>query len=268
MVGREPQQWHVPWKYNAVPAAISRFKEVCHTRALVSVCGIFAAHIPCLHKWLSTVIAHHSSSYCQCLQSYSALTALMGNCLASQICDFGKSLHLDAPTAMIKGEYGTITYMAEVLEHGHMSKAADVYSFGVLLWAVSSCTAGGWRHCGAVIVWLQFVLLWPACQSLYVYLSWPHDCMKGRGRVLAVHGLRACTNALLYMASTFQFARAAYLACWHVVGCVQMYTSSRPWPNLSHAQVLAAVVVAKLKLVFPSDSMNDEFKVRPLVCQC
>jgi serine/threonine protein kinase len=39
---------------------------------------------------------------------------------------------------------GTITHMPpETLEHGIISKAADVYSFGVLLWQVGGCPGGG-----------------------------------------------------------------------------------------------------------------------------
>ena len=65
---------------------------------------------------------------------------------------------------LLYGVTGTLTHMPpEVLEHGVTSKAADVYSFGVLLWQVG---AGGLQdtawgvagHCLAVGVgWQRFV---------------------------------------------------------------------------------------------------------------
>ena len=35
---------------------------------------------------------------------------------------------------------GTLTHMApEVIMRGHVSKAADVYAFGIMMWEVSMC---------------------------------------------------------------------------------------------------------------------------------
>ena len=54
----------------------------------------------------------------------------------TKVSDFGLSRLLPdhSPKLGSQGEYtGTITHMApELLEHGGMSRAADVYSFGIL----------------------------------------------------------------------------------------------------------------------------------------
>ncbi|KAI8472537.1 MAG: kinase-like domain-containing protein [Monoraphidium minutum] len=54
---------------------------------------------------------------------------------SAKLSDFGLSRSMDHHSKIQTATYGTITHMApEVLEHGMVSKAADVYSFGVLLW--------------------------------------------------------------------------------------------------------------------------------------
>ena len=56
-----------------------------------------------------------------------------------QICDFGKSRVLGPQGILTTGSYATVTHMApEVLARGELSRAGDVYSFGVLLWAMCS----------------------------------------------------------------------------------------------------------------------------------
>ena len=49
---------------------------------------------------------------------------------------------------------GTLTHMApEVIMKGHVSKAADVYAFGIMLWEVSCvqyCTP--WLHCSCAML--------------------------------------------------------------------------------------------------------------------
>ncbi len=68
---------------------------------------------------------------------------------ARQVADFGQSHSLDATAALRINTYGTVTHMApEVLLRGVSSKAADVFSFGVLLWALltSSRPWAGLRH--------------------------------------------------------------------------------------------------------------------------
>ncbi|GIL45404.1 hypothetical protein Vafri_2654 [Volvox africanus] len=57
--------------------------------------------------------------------------------LQAKVGDFGLSFRLEEPEAthVTKGQLGSITHMApEVLLHGHVSKASDVYSFGILLY--------------------------------------------------------------------------------------------------------------------------------------
>ncbi|GIL72275.1 hypothetical protein Vretimale_424 [Volvox reticuliferus] len=57
--------------------------------------------------------------------------------LQAKVGDFGLSFRLEEPEAthVTKGQLGSITHMApEVLLHGRVSKASDVYSFGILLY--------------------------------------------------------------------------------------------------------------------------------------
>lgn len=59
-----------------------------------------------------------------------------GRGLTAKVADFGLSVSLDSNQTHASSIYqGTITHMApEVLMNGRVSKAADVYSFGILLW--------------------------------------------------------------------------------------------------------------------------------------
>lgn len=54
----------------------------------------------------------------------------------AKVSDFGLSLKMDSQETHISEMYqGTMAYMApEVLLHGHQSKAADMYSFGICMW--------------------------------------------------------------------------------------------------------------------------------------
>eukprot|EP00775_Hariotina_reticulata_P009524 gene9524-9688_t len=57
----------------------------------------------------------------------------------AKVADFGLARPLNHGSKVITKTYGTLTHMPpEVLEHGLTSRAADVYSFGVLLWQMVS----------------------------------------------------------------------------------------------------------------------------------
>ncbi|KAF6260605.1 hypothetical protein COO60DRAFT_1700220 [Scenedesmus sp. NREL 46B-D3] len=72
----------------------------------------------------------------------------------AKISDFGLSATLlDGATHRSTASMGTITHMApEVLRSGHMSAAADVYSFGIMMWEVyTNAQAHQGLHSGAVV---------------------------------------------------------------------------------------------------------------------
>lgn len=74
---------------------------------------------------------------CSCSCSNDASAVLGGRGFVAKISDFGLSRPLEQKSKVITKTYGTITHMPpELLEQGIISKAADVYSFGVLLWQV------------------------------------------------------------------------------------------------------------------------------------
>lgn len=55
-----------------------------------------------------------------------------------KVADFGLSRAIDASTEGIKtNTIGTVTHMPpELLMRGYLSNAADVYSFGMLMWEI------------------------------------------------------------------------------------------------------------------------------------
>lgn len=60
-------------------------------------------------------------------------------CAAAQVSDFGLARDLDILSKIETKTTGTVTHMApEVLAKGVVSKAADCFSFGVLLWEMAS----------------------------------------------------------------------------------------------------------------------------------
>ncbi|WIA33471.1 hypothetical protein OEZ86_006600 [Tetradesmus obliquus] len=72
----------------------------------------------------------------------------------AKISDFGLAATLlDGATHRSTASMGTITHMApEVLRSGHMSTAADVYSFGIMMWEVyTNQQAHQGLHYGAVV---------------------------------------------------------------------------------------------------------------------
>ncbi|EFJ51656.1 hypothetical protein VOLCADRAFT_116305 [Volvox carteri f. nagariensis] len=67
--------------------------------------------------------------------------------LQAKVGDFGLSFRLEEPEAthVTKGQLGSITHMApEVLVHGRVSKASDVYSFGILLYELYTGQQAYW----------------------------------------------------------------------------------------------------------------------------
>ena len=72
---------------------------------------------------------------------------------AGQVSDFGLSRVLDGESCYTK-TYGTVTHMPpELMLNGCMTKAADVYSFGVLLWELYTGQRpwAGLRHAKIVV---------------------------------------------------------------------------------------------------------------------
>lgn len=59
-----------------------------------------------------------------------------GRGFIAKVCDFGLSFALEsAATHVSQAWQGTLTHMApEIMLHGQMGKAADVYAFGITLW--------------------------------------------------------------------------------------------------------------------------------------
>eukprot|EP00798_Chlamydomonas_sp_ICE-L_P025631 gene25631-11289_t len=61
--------------------------------------------------------------------------------IAVAISDFGLSVALDVNYTIKACNYGTLTHMPpETLVQGTISKATDVYSFGVLMWQMYTCS--------------------------------------------------------------------------------------------------------------------------------
>lgn len=87
--------------------------------------------------------------------SADASASLAGRGYAAKVSDFGLSRVLEHKSKVVTKTYGTITHMPpELLEKGIASKAADVYSFGVLLWQVG----------GRIGVYCSIVLRVVVCQ--------------------------------------------------------------------------------------------------------
>ncbi|GFH12221.1 protein kinase domain-containing protein, partial [Haematococcus lacustris] len=70
------------------------------------------------------------------------------SCYTAKVCDFGLSRFLDGPNQshISNARQGTPFYISpEVLHQGIMSKDADVFSYGVLLWEMW-CGRPPWRN--------------------------------------------------------------------------------------------------------------------------
>ena len=67
-------------------------------------------------------------------QPFCMQTPVDTSCNALQVADFGLS-RLASSTTVDTDTYGTVTHMPpELLMEGKLTKSADVYAFGVLLW--------------------------------------------------------------------------------------------------------------------------------------
>jgi serine/threonine protein kinase len=99
--------------------------------------------------------------------------------------DFGLSRNMDVQTRVETRTYGTITHMApEVLRANIVSKAADVYSFGVILWEM----AAGCR------AWVGAPPPSLACSSFMRFLP---PCRADSSGAWLVHRLSSAPSALL-----------------------------------------------------------------------
>ncbi|GIL62465.1 hypothetical protein Vafri_16694 [Volvox africanus] len=77
------------------------------------------------------------------LKSVSGNPASLGRrcSVIAKVSDFGLSLRIDNDATHVSNMYqGTTAFMApELLLHGRVSKASDVYSFGILMWELYTC---------------------------------------------------------------------------------------------------------------------------------
>ncbi|GLI71292.1 hypothetical protein VaNZ11_016413 [Volvox africanus] len=77
------------------------------------------------------------------LKSVSGNPASLGRrcSVIAKVSDFGLSLRIDNDVTHVSNMYqGTTAFMApELLLHGRVSKASDVYSFGILMWELYTC---------------------------------------------------------------------------------------------------------------------------------
>ncbi|WIA09457.1 hypothetical protein OEZ85_008858 [Tetradesmus obliquus] len=117
------------------------------TLKLLATAAEIAAGMLHLH---SQGIVHGDLSGFNVLLSSADPSAAVGQRgFVAKVADFGLSRTLTHGSKVVTKTYGTITHMPpEMLEHGICSKAADVYSFGVLLFqmAASSRAWAGLSH--------------------------------------------------------------------------------------------------------------------------
>ncbi|MEW5300051.1 MAG: hypothetical protein WDW36_003011 [Sanguina aurantia] len=100
-----------------------------------------------------------------------------GRGFVAKIADFGLARDLDVRTKIQTRTYGTLTHMPpETLSKGFISKATDIYSFGVLLWQMMTGSRpwSGQNHVQIVVLVAQRkrMLQFPAgTMPLYVQLA-------------------------------------------------------------------------------------------------
>eukprot|EP00798_Chlamydomonas_sp_ICE-L_P025632 gene25632-11290_t len=87
-------------------------------------------------------IVHGDLSGWNCLLSSAGSTARVGGRnFVAKISDFGLSVALDVNSTIKACNYATLAHMPpEALLQGTISKATDVYSFGVLMWQMYTCS--------------------------------------------------------------------------------------------------------------------------------
>eukprot|EP00878_Enallax_costatus_P015719 GHUV01016470.1.p1 GENE.GHUV01016470.1~~GHUV01016470.1.p1 ORF type:complete len:346 (+),score=111.35 GHUV01016470.1:799-1836(+) len=138
--------------------------------AVVAIAAEIASGMSTLHE--QGIVHGDLSAFNVMLSSADAAASLGSRGFVAKVADFGLSRSLAHTSKIITKTYGTITHMApEVLEHGMVSKAADVYSFGVLLWQMvtGSRAWAGMSHMAVVNA--------VCCQKLQ--LQFPPDAPDG-----------------------------------------------------------------------------------------
>lgn len=124
-------------------------------RVDIAMVMVTAAEIAAPMAYLHSLDLVHGdlSAFNVMLTSQGAAAGALGRGFTAKIADFGLARSMDHSSRIETRTYGTLAYMApEVLEHNIVSKAADVYSFGVLLWQMceGSRPWAGMSHCAIV----------------------------------------------------------------------------------------------------------------------
>eukprot|EP00883_Tetradesmus_obliquus_P013133 jgi/Sobl393_1/6057/SZX69651.1 len=101
--------------------------------AVLATAAEVAGGMALLHS--NGIIHGDLSAFNVMLSSADPAAAIGQRGFVAKVADFGLSRMLTHGSKVVTKTYGTITHMPpETLEHGVAGKAADVYSFGVLLW--------------------------------------------------------------------------------------------------------------------------------------
>ena len=124
------------------------------------------------------------------------LSDLMGMCaFLVQLADFGLSRALDHEkhTHISTQTYGTVAYMPpELLSNSRLTRSADIYSFGMLMWELSSGQ----------------VCAHPPCTSSLTDADPPHHVMLCAGFSAAWHACQHCdertTHLLIFEERNYQ----------------------------------------------------------------
>ncbi|GBF96073.1 hypothetical protein Rsub_08949 [Raphidocelis subcapitata] len=98
-------------------------------------------------------VVHADLSAWNVLLAGSEATALDSRGFSARVADFGLARAVGPAAGELTASYGTLSHAApEALEHGLVSRAGDVYSFGVLLWQMLFCSRpwAGMSHAAIV----------------------------------------------------------------------------------------------------------------------